>query len=197
MQFLKDIWDGAVRIWKTVVAWRTPIGAIPKQFGSFLIWVVTALGVGGLSVWFMPFFRPDLKPSAAYVVALTSGALGTFCLALLGEALSTNVIQAYRRRPWEEVEGGRGVASVLSVAALIAQTVVIGNLSRPEYAANYVGAQVVIAVVVLALATYLHCFHLEEEAAQITSWKTEDDNNRRRLEAQSRATMTTKEEEKI
>lgn len=184
------------RVFSLLGAWAKPFTSITEEFGAFLVWVVTAIGIAGVGVWLVPLLRPELPIGAAYLAAVTGGGLGTFCIALIGEAVSTNLIQAYRRRPWEDVEGGRAFAAVVGMFILIAQTLVLGNLSRSDVAANYVSVQVVLAILAGLLATYLHCFRLEEQATTARRLKVEDAEVQSILR-QARGSVTTSAGEKL
>jgi Na+/melibiose symporter-like transporter len=182
---------------KLLGAWLSPFKTISAELGSFLVWIVTAIGIAGAGIWLIPLLRPEMSAGQAYLAAVTGGALGTFCIALIGEGVSTNIIQAYRRRPWEDVEGGRAFAAVVGLFILIAQTLVMGNLSRPrEVAEKYISVQIILAVLAVLLAVYLHCFRLEQEASVTRRLKTEEDEVQN-IVSRARKTESTSAGEKL
>jgi hypothetical protein len=79
---------------------------------------------------------------------------------------------------------------------LVPLALLIGALSEPALVARYIPIQLGFATLALLLATYLHCFHLEEEAASASHLQQED-RDIRQIAEQARTSDETKDGERL
>lgn len=158
-----------------------PLKAIREEPYLFVLWVLSAAGLGLMGFWFPLIFLPSdqIKVTDVLQRLVCAGVLPSFGVVFISSAMAEALVgtKSYFDVPTQTVLSQvRVITVVVSLAAILSQSALLSkSLSGGGYQRDGV-LQVVLVVASLLLGVYLYCFrhvfgesvvsHMSEENAE-------------------------------
>jgi hypothetical protein len=159
-----------------------PLASIRAQPLQFAVWWIVANVVGLSGIWlplWLDWYRGSSQgPSFAVLVA--SGSLATFSIVLLADGIATSL--ATKGGLNFTAAGIRGVAGACALlVVLLDSALIFAGLSPSKDDHPRIGFQIFLAIVAIALASYLYCFRSADWEKSVEQVKETEDREVKQL----------------